>query len=87
MIRNVKLAKKREDTGKLYIPMLKDLREDHDFTQQVVADYLGIKQNEYSRYERGEVELPIKHLMKLTKLYNCSTDYLLGLDKKKIIKC
>lgn len=85
MIRNVKLAKKNPDTGKLYIPMLRDLREDCDFTQEVVAKYLGISQHTYSEYERGKVELPIKHLMKLAKLYHTSTDYILGLSKKKIM--
>ena len=38
-----------------YYPRLKDLREDHDLTQQAVADYLGMKQSQYSRYERGTV--------------------------------
>lgn len=85
MIRNVKLAKKNPDTGKLYIPMMRDLREDHDFTQEVVAKYLGISQHTYSEYERGKVELPIKHLMKLAKLYHVTTDYILGLSKKKIM--
>lgn len=85
MIKNVKLAKRKPDTGKLYIPMMRDLREDHDLTQEVVAKYLGISQHTYSEYERGKVELPIKHLMKLAKLYHVSTDYILGLSKKKIM--
>lgn len=36
-----------------YYPRLKDLREDSDLTQQNIADYLGMKQSQYSRYERG----------------------------------
>lgn len=85
MIKNVKLAKKNPETGKLYIPMLRDLREDHDLSQEVVAKFLGISQHTYSEYERGKVEFPIKHLMKLSRLYHVSTDYILGLSKKKIM--
>ena len=30
---------------------IRNLREDNDLTQKKVADYLGIRQNVYSRYE------------------------------------
>jgi transcriptional regulator with XRE-family HTH domain len=61
-----------------YIKIIKDLREDNDLTQQEVADYLGTSQTMYARYERGANELPIRHLIKLCKLYNVSSDYILG---------
>lgn len=35
-----------------YYPGLRDLREDHDMSQKDAADYLGMKQSQYSRYER-----------------------------------
>lgn len=35
----------------LYIPRLKDLREDHDLAQKQVAALLGIDQRVYSNYE------------------------------------
>ena len=62
-----------------YYPRLKDLREDHDLSQQQVADYLCMKQPQYSRYERGHRDIPSDVLIKLAKLYNTSTDYILGL--------
>ena len=62
-----------------YYPRLKDLREDHDMSQQEVADYLGMKQPQYSRYERGLRDLPTDVLINLAKLYKTSTDYILGL--------
>ena len=62
-----------------YYPRLRDLREDHDFTQQTVADYLDMKQSQYSRYERGLRDLPTDVLIRLARLYGTSTDYLLGL--------
>ncbi len=46
-----------------------------------VASYLGIAQTIYSRYERGYQTIPVEHLIKLSKLYKVSTDYLLGLTE------
>lgn len=62
-----------------YYPRLKDLREDHDLTQQQVADYLPMKQPQYSRYERGLRDVPTDVLIRLAQLYKTSTDYILGL--------
>ncbi len=64
-----------------YIKRIRDLREDHDKTQQEVADYLGTSQTMYARYERGANEMPIRHLIALCKYYGVSADYILGLDK------
>ena len=62
-----------------YYPRLKDLREDNDLTQQKVADYLGMKQSQYSRYERGLRDVPTDILIKLARLYKTSADYILGM--------
>ena len=59
---------------------LRELREDHDLTQQQVADILGTSQTMYARYERGANELPIHHLLALCKYYGVSADYILGLS-------
>ena len=56
---------------------IRDLREDNDFTQQQVADYLGIRQNTYSQYETGARQVPTDVLSALATLYKTSTDYLL----------
>ena len=62
-----------------YYPRLKDLREDHDLSQQAIADYLGMKQPKYSRYERGLRDIPTDVLIRLALFYKTSTDYILGL--------
>lgn len=59
---------------------LRNLREYHNLKQQTVASYLHISQQTYSRYESGNRELPLCHLVPLAKLYHVSTDYLLGLS-------
>lgn len=58
---------------------LKDLREDQDLTQKVLADYLHIKQNTYSQYETGQRQIPLNILIKLAYYFHTSTDYILGL--------
>ena len=63
-----------------YIKRIRDLREDHDKTQQNIADVLGTSQTMYARYERGATELPIRHLIALCRYYSVSADYILGLS-------
>lgn len=53
-----------------YITRIRNLREDSDKTQQEIAEYLGISQTMYARYERGANEMPIRHLIKLAQIYN-----------------
>ena len=68
-----------------YYARLKDLREDKDLSQQQVADYLEMKQPQYSRYERGLRDVPTDVLIRLAQLYETSTDYILGLtDDSKL---
>ncbi len=62
-----------------YVRRIRDLREDHDKTQTEIAEILGTSQTMYARYERGANELPIRHLVKLSKYYNVPSDYILGL--------
>ncbi len=59
---------------------LKELREENGITQSSVAQYLNIKQNTYSQYENEKRQLPIDVLIKLSKFYKVSTDYILGLE-------
>lgn len=44
---------------------LKDLREDHDLTQQMVADQIGITQRKYSYIETGIQQLTAELLVSL----------------------
>ena len=63
----------------MYYFRLKDLREDRDLVQKQVAAHLGIDQRVYSNYETGKREIPTRFVVSLAKLYNTSTDYILGL--------
>ena len=62
---------------------LAQLRTDADLTQQQVADYLGMKQPQYSRYERGLRDVPTDVLIRLAQLYHTTTDYMLGITNHR----
>ncbi len=58
---------------------IRELREDNDLLQKDVADALNCTQVCYSYYENGKRDIPTDSLIRLAKLYNVSTDYILGL--------
>lgn len=67
----------------MYFQRITDLRQDHDLTQQQVADILNCKREVYRRYEKGIREIPVSYAITLAKYYCVSLDYLLGLSDKK----
>lgn len=62
---------------------LKALREDHDLTQQQVADILHCSQVTYYYYESGKREVPIHAFIRLASYYGCSIDYLTNCTNEK----
>lgn len=58
---------------------IRDLREDHDMKQRELADYLHCSQQVYSNYELGQRDIPTAVLIRLSKLYDVSIDYILGI--------
>lgn len=56
---------------------LRDLREDRDLSQVQIAEFLGMSQTGYSKYETGENDIPTQVLIKLANFYHTSVDYLL----------
>lgn len=66
---------------------IRDLREDNDFTQQQVAEYLKCDRSLYSKYEREERDVPLNIVVELALFYHTSVDYIVGLtDDKKPYK-
>ncbi|EJF48333.1 transcriptional regulator [Enterococcus sp. C1] len=58
---------------------IRDLREDNNLTQHQIATLLNISQSTYSRYENGELDIPIQMLIKLANYYDTSIDYLVNM--------
>ena len=64
-----------------YVQRIRDLRIDHDKSQAQIAVILGTSKNQVGKYERGEQDMPIKHLLTLCEYYSVSADYILGLPE------
>ena len=62
-----------------YRTRIKNLREDHDYTQAQIGKILQKSQQGYNHIEAGRAELKIEDLATLCKLYNVSADYIIGL--------
>lgn len=57
---------------------LREIRISRNMKVQEVSDYLCCLPSVYSRYENGKREPSIDILLKLSKLYRVSVDYLIG---------
>lgn len=56
------------------------LRDTYNYSQQEVADYLGISKSTYCRYERKESVPGYNEIQKLLELYNISYEELSGIS-------
>ncbi len=72
---------------KHYSVIIRELREDRDYTQKEIAAVLGIDQRVYSRYETAVSAMPVHHLIKLCRFYRVSMDYIVGLSGKEDESC
>ena len=62
-----------------YRMRIRNVREDHDYTQLQIGKYLNKSQQGYNHIEAGRAELKIDDLIRLCLLYNLSADYMIGL--------
>ena len=62
-----------------YYQRMKDLREDHDLSQEDIAKVLQTTQEQISKYETGRQMMGMDKYIKLAKYYNVTLDYLAGL--------
>ena len=60
---------------------LKELREQKGLTQAEFANQIGMLQQQYSRYEKGEREPQLKHIRRICRKFDVSADWLLGLTQ------
>jgi len=66
---------------------IRNLREDKDLTQKEMSIILNCSQQVYSNYELGQRDIPTDILIRLSKFYGVSVDYILGItDNPKIQK-
>ncbi len=62
---------------------LKQLRREKGYTQEQVAELLGVDRRTYCSYETGVNSINAQTLIKLSKIYSESIDYMLGQTNKR----
>ena len=58
---------------------LRTIRIQRGYSQMDIANVLEMQQQQYSRYELGTNEIPVRHVITLCIFYGISSDWLLGL--------
>ena len=56
-----------------------ELRKESKLSQRKMAEKLNISQPSYIRYEHGTAEPNLDKLVKMAKIFDIPTDYLLGI--------
>lgn len=67
---------------KTYNERIQWVRDCKNITQKEVAEHLGIKQQQYARYEKGTNIMPIIYLKKICEYLDVSSDYIIGLKNE-----
>lgn len=62
----------------MYFDKMKEARRAANLTQQQIASAIGIDQRQYSRYEQGKTEMPVRYLIAFLKAT--------GADPKEILE-
>ena len=58
---------------------IKEIRTKNGYNQLEIAEILNTTQQQYSKYENGQNEIPVRHVITLCRFYGVSADWLLGL--------
>ena len=64
----------------MYGQRIRELRLKHGLTQQQLAEQIGTSQKEISKFETEYLDLSTNTLIKFSKFFKESTDYILGLE-------
>ena len=62
------------------MPRYQELRLKYGYTQEYVAEAIGVSRITYIRYENGERQIKVPELIALANLYHVSIDYILGVS-------
>lgn len=64
---------------------LQKLRKANGYSQEVLAEKLGVSRQSVSKWERGEASPDIDNLMLLAKIYGVTLDELLDTENEKVV--
>lgn len=55
---------------------IKNLRKSGGFSQQAIAEILGVAQRTYADYELGRIRIPVEQLIQLARFYDVDMNFL-----------
>lgn len=64
----------------MVLPIIEAERIKRQMSRADLANALGVSRRTISNWQNGSTELPLSKLLSMAQMWNCSTDYLLGLD-------
>ncbi len=64
----------------IFSQRFKELKNEHHVTYQQIADVLGVKLRTVQYYASGHLKPDYYGLIELSKFFDCSADYLMGLS-------
>lgn len=64
----------------MVLPIIEAERIKRQMSRDDLANALGVSRRTISNWQNGSTELPLSKLLSMAQMWNCSTDYLLGLD-------
>lgn len=64
-----------------YTQRIKELRKEKKYNQTYVAGCIDVAQTTYSDYERYRIEIPVRCLIELARLYDVDMNYITGVSK------
>lgn len=67
----------------MFSTRLKELRKEHHYTQEELAKLVNVSPKTVGAWERETRQAPTESVVKLSDLFDVSTDYLLGKTDKK----
>ena len=59
------------------------IRELAGFTQESFAEVLDVSRTAVARWESGDIEPNLNHIVEMARLFNVSTDFLLGIEQNR----
>lgn len=62
---------------------IKEYRERYELSQEELARRLGIDRSSVAKWESGCNTPTLNHLLELSKIFRCTIDELVGLNKRR----
>ena len=72
------------ERGERMFPSINAEMARNRFTNKTLADKLGVSEKTVTNWKNGRTEIPASKLLAMSRLFNCTTDYLLGAKNAQV---